>query len=60
MKKKQFLGQITVRKIGSKYLVCISGTPKKMYNDSKSAESHANKLRIKHGRRPKRPHKNKR
>lgn len=52
LKKKYH--QITIRKMGKKYLVCVSGTPRRMCSKKCSAESFANKLRVSQGKRPKR------
>ena len=45
------IGQITIKKIGKKFAVCISGTPMELKNTWAVAESVANKLREKYGRR---------
>ncbi len=45
------LGQITVKKVGKKYAVCISGTPEELKNSLEAAVKVANVLREKHGRR---------
>lgn len=52
--KKYSPGQITIRRIGNSYIVCISSTPLKICKNKKTAENLADKLRIKYGRRPKR------
>lgn len=50
--KKKKIGQITIKKIGSCFAVCIGGTPYKICgNTPKSAECEAEKLREKYGRR---------
>jgi hypothetical protein len=49
--KSKCLGQITVRKVGKKYLVCLSGTPEFLFTSFDKATSKANNLRKKHGRR---------
>lgn len=51
---KKHLGQITVRNIGKKYIVCVSGTPEKLFDTINKAKDFANKLRLKLGRRPNR------
>ena len=48
MKKK--VGQITIKKIGKKYAVCISGTPQELKNSWSSADLIAKKLRKKYGK----------
>ncbi len=48
---KNKLGQITIKKVGEKFAVCISGTPQELKNSWKEAHVIANKLREKHGRR---------
>lgn len=50
MKKKK-IGQITIKKIGKKFAVCISGTPEQLYPTMEKAEMMAYDLRKKHGRR---------
>ena len=52
--KNKKIGQITVKKIGKVYTVCVSGTPKELFNTYIKAEKIANKLREKYGRRFKR------
>lgn len=49
LKKK--IGQITIKKIGEKFAVCISGTPQELKNSWELANKIANKLREKYGRR---------
>ena len=54
VQKKKYnksLGQITVRKVGKKFMVCLSGTPEVLFTSKFKAEDFANKLRLKHGRR---------
>lgn len=48
------IGQITVKKIGKVYAVCISGTPKELYHTYLKAEEIADNIREKYGRRCKR------
>lgn len=50
-KHKRTIGQITIKHIGDKLAVCISGTPQELFNTFKKAENAAGKLRVKHGRR---------
>ncbi len=45
------IGQITIKRIGKKYAVCISGTPQELLNTVKLAEKAVSKLRSKYGRR---------
>jgi len=45
------IGQITIKKIGSTYAACISGTPKELFNTFKKAEKEVKKMREKLGRR---------
>ena len=45
------IGQITLKKIGKKWAVCISGTPQELLNTAKLAEKAIKKLRVKYGRR---------
>ena len=45
------VGQITIKRIGKKYAVCISGTPQELLNTAKLAEKAIIKLRTKYGRR---------
>lgn len=45
------VGQITVKKVGDKYAVCISGSPERIERIMEKAEKFANKLRLKYGRR---------
>lgn len=45
------IGQITLKKIGKKYAVCISGTPEELFKVYLKAKDFANKLRKKNGRR---------
>lgn len=47
------VGQITVRKIGKVWAVCISGTPHELLNTFHKAEELADFIRTKHGRRTK-------
>ena len=49
--KKKDVGQITVKKVGEKFAVCISGTPQELKNSFELAKKIANELREKHGRR---------
>lgn len=53
MAKKKIgqIGQITIKRIGDKFSVCISGTPQELFNSYKLAERAIKKLRVKHGRR---------
>ena len=53
-KNKKSLGQITVRKVGKKYMVCLSGTPEVLFLSKFKAEEFADTLRLKYGRRPNR------
>lgn len=48
---KKKVGQITVKKIGSKWAACISGTPQELFNSFRLAVDKVEKLRKKHGRR---------
>lgn len=48
---KNKVGQITIKKIGKKFAVCISGTPQELKNSWDLAKKVANDLRKKHGRR---------
>ncbi len=50
-KNKKSVGQITIKHIGDKLAVCISGSPQELFNSYKLAEKAVAKLRIKHGRR---------
>lgn len=50
-KSSKDVGQITVKKIGKKYVICISGTPERIENMIEKAEKFADKLREKHGKR---------
>ncbi len=52
--KDRRIGQITVKKIGKIYAVCISGTPRELLNTYLKAENIADNLREKYGRRSKR------
>lgn len=45
------IGQITIKRIGTKWAVCISGTPQELLNTLKLAEKSVAKLRAKYGRR---------
>ncbi len=45
------IGQITIKRIGKKWAVCISGTPQELLNTVKLAEKAVKKLRSKYGRR---------
>lgn len=49
MKKR--LGQITIKKVGDKFAICIAGTPQELKNSLHMAIDFANGLREKHGRR---------
>ncbi len=51
MVKKKGIGQITIKHVGDKIAVCISGTPQELFNTAKLAEKAVIKLREKHGRR---------
>lgn len=51
IKNKKGIGQITIKKVGKKWAVCISGTPQELYNSFKMAEHFVEKLRKKHGRK---------
>ena len=52
LKKKTLrIGQITVKRMGKKFLVCVSGDPKKIENYLDKAEREANRLRLKYGKR---------
>jgi len=51
MVKKKVVGQITIKRIGDRLAVCISGTPQELFNTAKLAEKAAGKLREKYGRR---------
>lgn len=53
-KRRKKIGQITVKKIGKIYAVCISGTPRELLNTYLKAEEIADKIREKFGRRRKR------
>ena len=48
---KKKIGQITLKRIGKKWAVCISGTPQELVNTDKLAEKAVAKLRVKYGRR---------
>ncbi len=48
---KERIGQITIKKIGKKFAVCISGTPEELKDTWMEANKIANKLRERHGRR---------
>ena len=54
MKSKSKVGQITVRKIGKRWVLCISGDPKKIFSSFENAKSKADSLRKNYGRRPSR------
>lgn len=54
MKSKKRIGQITTRKIGNKWVVCISGDPVIIFKSYINAQIKANSLREKYGRRAKR------
>ncbi len=45
------IGQITLKRIGKKWAICISGTPQELVNTAKLAEKAVSKLRSKYGRR---------
>lgn len=45
------VGQITIKKIGKKWAICISGTPQELFNSYKAAEVIIEKVRKKHGRK---------
>lgn len=49
MRKK--IGQITIKRIGKKYSVCISGTPVKLFDYFSNAEREIIRIRKKFGRR---------
>lgn len=51
MTKKNKVGQITIKKIGKKYAVCISGTPQELFNSFLAAKKMVYYLREKYGRR---------
>ncbi len=42
------IGQITIKKIGRKFAVCISGTPQELRNSWSSANALATRLRKKY------------
>ncbi len=50
-KNKKGVGQITIKHIGDKLAVCISGSPQELFNSYKLAEKAVSKLRSKYGRR---------
>lgn len=50
-KIKKGVGQITIKRIGDKLAVCISGSPQEIFNTVKLAEKAVAKLRAKYGRR---------
>lgn len=50
-KNKNSVGQITIKHIGDKLAVCISGSPQELFNSYKLAEKAVEKLRKKHGRK---------
>lgn len=50
-KKNKGIGQITIKRIGSRYAACISGDPQELFNTFKKAEELVEKLRSRHGRR---------
>ena len=58
MKKR--IGQITTKKIGSKYASCISGTPQRLFSSLREAQEDAIKLRTKFGIRNYNLHKRRR
>lgn len=45
------VGQITIRRLGEKYCVCIGGTPQQIYTMIDDANKMVIKLRKKYGRR---------
>jgi len=49
--KSKEIGQITVRRIGDKFAICISGSPERIEKAMINAEKYANRLRKKYGRR---------
>lgn len=53
------IGQITIKRIGKRWAVCISGTPQELVNTFKLAEKSVKKLRDKYGRRHYEYHNNK-
>lgn len=48
---KKKIGQITIKRIGDRLAVCISGSPQELFNSYKLAEKAVKKLRSKYGRR---------
>lgn len=52
-KKAKGIGYVTVRKIGKKFVVCISGDPKVIVDGYTKALEVANGYRVSKGRRPK-------
>jgi len=48
---KRKIGQITIKKIGDRFAVCISGNPQELKNTFELAEKVVKKLRKKYGRR---------
>lgn len=50
-KNKKSIGQITIKRVGEKFAVCISGNPKELKNTFELAEKSVEKLRKKYGRR---------
>ena len=50
-RKVRPIGQITVKRVGDKFAICISGNPERIENVMERAEKYANKLRLKYGRR---------
>jgi len=51
MVKTKKIGQITIKRVGKQYAVCISGDPQEIFTTLKMAECKIGKLRDKHGRR---------
>lgn len=50
-KSKKGIGQITIKKVGNKWAVCIAGNPQELKNTFELAERVVKRLRKKHGRK---------
>lgn len=51
MPSSKKVGQITIRKVGERFCVCIGGTPQSLHETFNDAERLVFGLRKKHGRR---------
>lgn len=49
--KRRKVGQITIKRVGKKYAVCIAGTPERMFTSKERAMHCLCGLRKKYGRR---------